>query len=160
MARIHYGKKILELAGSGTSPLDSAPLTCGVTDRAYQVEVNLQLIGAAEAGLLLFYNHKAFIGVGFDADSIKSFQYAEEQTWARQPIKSGSVRVRLTNDHNVITYEYSHDQGKTWQRHPSRMEVSGMNHNVFGGFLSLKLGIYCVGKGKVQISDFRYSAIA
>lgn len=159
MARINYGKKMLELAGSGTSPVDSSPLTCGVVDRAYQVEVSLKILGQAEAGLLLFYNHKAFIGVGFDAETIKSFQYAEEQTWARQQIKSSNVRVRLTNDHNVVTYEYSHDNGRNWKRHPSRIEVSGMHHNVFGGFLSLKVGIYCAGKGKVQLTDFQYRAI-
>jgi hypothetical protein len=39
------------------------------------------------------------------------------------------------------------------------MEVSGINHNVFGGFLSLKVGIYSVGKGAIQLRDFQYSAL-
>ncbi len=159
MARLHYGKKMLELAAAGSSPADSSPLTCGVGDRAYRVEVNLTLVGEAEAGLLLFYNHKAFVGMGFNADAIKSFQYAGEQSWARIPIKTRSLRMRITNDHQVITYEYSQDAGRTWSRHPTRMEVAGINHNVFGGFLSLKVGIYCAGSGKVQLSDFRYSAL-
>lgn len=158
--RAVYQKKMLELAAIGKSPVDSSPITCGTTDRAYQVEVNLKLLDGAEAGLLLFYNHKAFIGVGFTPDVIKSFQYAEEQTWARQPMKNDQVRVRLINDHHVVTFEYSHDNGRTWKRHPTRMEVSGMNHNVFGGFLSLKVGIYCADKGKVQISDFTYRALS
>ena len=34
-----------------------------------------------------------------------------------------------------------------------------MHHNVFGGFLSLKLGIYCTGDGNVRLSDFRYKAL-
>lgn len=160
MARLKYGKKMLELAAAGASPTDSSPLTCGVGDRAYQVDVNLTLVGDAEAGLLLFYNHKAFVGMGFTADAIKSFQYAEEQSWARIPLKTRSLRMRIINDQQVITYEYSQDGGRTWARHPTRMEVSGLNHNVFGGFLSLKVGIYCVGSGKVQLSDFRYTGIA
>lgn len=160
MSRVKYGKKYLELAGAGNSPIDSSPLTCGVVDRAYQVEVDLTLSGDAEAGLLLFYNHKAFVGVGFTAEKIKTYQYAEEQTWASVPIKASSLRIKLINDNHVITYQYSQDQGKTWKLHPTRMEVSGMHHNVFGGFLSLKVGIYSVGKGKVQLSNFRYKAIS
>ena len=160
LARVGYGKKVLELAAAGNSPVDSSPLTCGVVDRAYQVEVSLQLEGDAEAGLLLFYNHKAFVGMGFTAEAIKSFQYAEEQSWARIPIKTRSLRMRITNDHQVITYEYSQDAGRTWVRHPTRMEVSGLNHNVFGGFLSLRVGIYCAGSGKVQLRDFQYRALS
>lgn len=160
LARVHYDKKALTLAAAGNSPLDSSPLTCSVVDRAYQVEVSLQLEGDAEAGLLLFYNHKAFVGMGFTPETINSFQYAEEQSWARIPLKTRRLRMRITNDQQVITYEYSQDAGRTWVRHPTRMEVSGLNHNVFGGFLSLKVGIYCTGSGKVQLSDFSYSAIA
>jgi xylan 1,4-beta-xylosidase len=66
------------------------------------------------------------------------------------------VRVRLTNDGNVITCEYSYDDGRSWKLHPTRMEVSGMHHNVFGGFLSLRVGIYSVAKGEVLLNDFRY----
>lgn len=159
MSRVKYGKKYLELTAAGHSPADSSPLTCGVVDRAYQVEVDLNLIGEAEAGLLLFYNHKAFVGIGFTGEKIKTYQYAEEQSWASVPVKTRKLRIRLINDNHVITYQYSQDQGKTWSRHPTRMEVSGMHHNVFGGFLSLKVGIYSAGNGKVQLSDFRYQAI-
>ncbi|WP_189418186.1 family 43 glycosylhydrolase [Cellvibrio zantedeschiae] len=160
MARVNYGKKVLELAGAGTSPADSSPLTCGVGDRAYQVEVSFTLDGDAEAGLLLFYNHKAFVGLGFTAETLKIYQYSEELPWARRELKTKSLRMRLTNDHNVITYEYSLDSGRTWKLFPTRMEVSGIHHNVFGGFLSLKVGIYSVGKGKVQVRDFQYRALA
>lgn len=38
------------------------------------------------------------------------------------------------------------------------MKMPGMHHNVFGGFLSLKLGIYAAGKGEVRLRHFRYSA--
>lgn len=158
-ARINYHPKLLELTAAGTSPADSSPMTCAVGDRAYQVEVSLKMHEGAEAGLLLFYNHKAFVGLGFTPGTIKTFQYAEEQHWARLGFKSSAVRVRLTNNRNVITYEYSEDNGQNWKLHPTRMEASGINHNVFGGFLSLKVGIYCAGSGKVQITNFQYRAI-
>lgn len=158
-SRIKYKNNSLELTAAGHSPADSSPLTCGVGDRAYQVEVSFDLQGDAEAGLLLFYNHKAFVGLGFTAQEIKTFQYAEEHSWARVTHKSRKLRLRLINDNQVITYQYSHDNGKTWTTHGTRMEVSGINHNVFGGFLSLKVALYCAGEGKVRLRDFKYRAI-
>jgi len=157
--RARYGERRLHLQASGTSPIDSSPLTCGVPDRSYEVEVTLEPAPGAEAGLLLYYNNKAFVGVGFSADTIKNFQYAEELVWARAPRKPGPIRVRLSNVGNVVTFHYSHDGGRSWQLHQTRMEVSGLHHNVFGGFLSLKLGIYCAGTGETAIRDFQYRSL-
>ncbi len=160
MQRVSHQGDLLRLTAAGSSPADSSPLTCIVGDRAYQVEVTLELDGAgAEGGILLFYNPRAFVGLGFTADTVKTYQYSEELEWARQPRKTQRVRVRLTNDANVITYEYSHDDGRTWVLHGTRMEVSGIHHNVFGGFLSLRVGLYSVGQGRVGFSDFAYRAI-
>jgi xylan 1,4-beta-xylosidase len=157
--RVHYGVNYLRLDGSGTSPVDSSPMTCVAVDQAYQAQVALSLSGQAEAGLLLFYNHNAFVGLGFDGKVLKSFQYAQEQQWARMPLKAKEILLRVINDRQVITFEYSIDKGKQWLRHPTRMEVSGINHNVFGGFLSLKIGIYSAGRGNVVLRDFQYRAL-
>jgi xylan 1,4-beta-xylosidase len=100
------------------------------------------------------------VGLGFTPEFVKTWQYAEEQPWARRPQSISSVRVRLTNVENVITFHYSFDGGKTWTLHGTRMEVSGIHHNVFGGFLSLKLGVYAAGGGTVRLRDFRYHALA
>lgn len=159
MSRVTRANHSLTLTGRGTSPIDSSPLTCSVPDRAYEVEVTLELEGDVHAGILLFYNPKAFVGLGFDGKETRTWQYAEDQGWNRQKIDATQVRVRLTNDKNVITYHYSRDNGQNWIRHPTRMEVSGMHHNVFGGFLSLKVGIYCAGQGQVRLTDFTYKAI-
>ncbi|WP_020657038.1 family 43 glycosylhydrolase [Massilia niastensis] len=160
MRRARYVEGGLRIAGSGSSPADSRPLTCTVGDRSYEVEVSLQLIGQAEGGLLLFYHHKAYVGLGFTPDTIKTWQYAEEQPWMRAARATSTVRVRMSNQDNVVTFRYSHDDGKTWVLHGLRMEVSGLHHNVFGGFLSLKVGIYSAGKGTVELRDFRYRALA
>jgi xylan 1,4-beta-xylosidase len=159
MRRVSRTGSGMELAGTGTSPTDSSPMVCIAGDRAYVAELTLEPSAGAEAGLLLFYNHKAFVGVGFTPDTIKTFEYAQELEWARIQRPNRRVRVRLTNDHNVVTFEYSHDDGHSWQLHTLRMEVSGIHHNVFGDFLSLKPGIYAAGEGTVRLVDFRYRAI-
>lgn len=159
MRRVQYGPNALRLKGAGTSPADGSPLTCLVGDRAYQAEITLELIGEGEGGLLLFYNEKAFVGLGFAPDGLRVFQYAEEQAWARQALAARRLRLRLVNDHHVVTYHYSRDEGRTWTRLDTRMEVSGIHHNVFGGFLSLRIGLYSAGEGSVEFSDFSYRAL-
>ncbi|UTF60632.1 family 43 glycosylhydrolase [Gilvimarinus sp. DA14] len=158
--RARYGDKRLLLTADGNGPADTSPLTCFPADHAYQVEVNLDIEDDAEAGILLFYNHKAYVGLGFTKDVVKNYQYAEEHPWAAVQIPSRSVRVRLINDKHVVTYQYSHDGGKSWRTHPTRMEVSGIHHNVFGGFLSLRVALYCSGEGQVALSDFTYRALS
>lgn len=160
MGRVAFEGGGLRISGKGRSPIDSTPLTCPVGDRAYEAEVDIDLIGEAEGGLLLFYNHKAFVGIGFTPDTIKTFEYAGEEVWARIPKATRSVRVRVSNDHNVVTWRYSHDGGRTWTLLGTRMEVSGLHHNVFGGFISLKIGLYSAGAGAIRLRDFVYRALA
>jgi xylan 1,4-beta-xylosidase len=159
MKRVRYGKGSLELAGEGDSPANSSPLTCIVPDRAYEVEVTMEMIGDAEGALLLYYNPKAFVGVGFTGEKVKTYQYATTEDWASVPLKGRTVRARITNDRNVITCRYSVDGGVSWRTHPTRMEVAGLNHNVFGGFLSLRVGICSLGTGSIRLSEFTYRAI-
>ena len=34
-----------------------------------------------------------------------------------------------------------------------------MHHNVVGGFLSLRVGLFAIGKSAVRLRDFRYRAL-
>jgi xylan 1,4-beta-xylosidase len=154
--RVQFVDGGMMLAATGETPADSAPLTCIVPDRSYEAEVSFDLVGNAQAGLLLFYNRKAFTGIGFDGEFLRSYQYAAEQSWARSPLQARSVRMKVTNHENIVTWYVSTDDGLTWRRHDTRMEVSGLNHNVFGDFLSLRIGLFATGDGTVRVRDFRY----
>lgn len=160
MTRVRRGDHALTIAARGDTPANSSPLTCGVVDRAWEVSLTIERHDGAEGGLLLFYNHKAFVGLGLTADTVRLWQYAEEITWARANIPTGPVRVRMTSIDQIVTFYLSHDDGNSWQQYGLRMEVSGMNHNTFGGFLSLKVGIYSAGTGAITLRDFRYHALA
>ncbi|WP_266157064.1 family 43 glycosylhydrolase [Dyella silvatica] len=159
--RVSYEAGGLRLTAKGSSPADCSPLTCLPGDRSYVAEVTLDLLGDAEGGLLLFYSPKAFVGIGLSRREqiLKTFEYAEEQTWMRIPMQASGLCIRVTNQDHIVTYHYSVDNGKTWQLHSLRMEVSGIHHNVFGGFLSLKIGVYSAGEGSVVARDFKYRAI-
>ncbi|MNC68186.1 hypothetical protein D3C75_1187540 [compost metagenome] len=68
------------------------------------------------------------------------------------------LHLRVRNEHQALTMFYSVD-GMDWKRFPSAMEVSGYNHNNFGEFLGLRLGLYAAGSGEAEFSEFRYRAI-
>jgi xylan 1,4-beta-xylosidase len=47
-----------------------------------------------------------------------------------------------------------------WKKLAASFDVSGFNHNVFGGFLSLRIGLYAAGPGTAQFREFRYRALS
>lgn len=109
--------------------------------------------------MLLFYGERGFVGVGFTESEMRTFVHGEEQSWTRTPMTTASVDIRIRNDHNIVTFFYSHDGGANWTQHLWQMDVSGLYHNVFGGFLSLKPAIYSAGDGSIRVRDFRYRAL-
>jgi beta-xylosidase len=67
--------------------------------------------------------------------------------------------MRVTNDRHIVTYDTSSDGGRTWKRFDRGMEVSGYHHNVRGGFLMLRPGLYSADAGETRFSNFTYKAL-
>ena len=158
MLRVRYGGKQLCIRGKGESPESSSPLTFVVGDRRYEVEVSISTHGSAQGGLLLFYNEKMYCGLGLGAGQMYTYNYGVEHGWIRFDLSTHQIRLRLTNIDNVVTYHYSTD-GHNWTKHPWQMEVSGMHHNVFGGFTSLKVALFACGNGSCEFSDLKYRGL-
>ncbi len=159
MNRIVYRDHALSLEGKGSGPEDSSPITFIVGDRRYQIEVTVEVDAVCQGGLLLFYNERMFCGVGLVDREIRIYNYGIEHPWLRIPVSSNKMRFRLANIDNIVTYDYSLDDA-TWTKHPWQMEVSGMHHNVFGGFTSLKVALFSAGKGRCRFVDFKYKGLA
>ena len=158
MARLSYKNDSLVLAAKGTSLADCSPLTVTVGDRSYEASVTLEITGAAQGGLALFYDSRCHVGIGFSTSQMFTYNYGQEHSWMRQPMATSVVQLKVTNRANVVTFHYSHD-GKTWTQHPWQMEVSGYHHNVFGGFLALKVAIFSAGRGEVRARNFVYRSL-
>lgn len=159
MARLRYETNSLVIKGKGLSPADCSPLTMIIGDRSYEAQVTLEMSGDAQGGLSLFYDNHGYVGLGFSAKQMHTYQYNAEQTWMRQPTPSNIVHIKVTNTENIVTWHYSFD-GKEWVQHPWQMDVSGFHHNVFGGFLSLRLAIFSAGNGEVRARNFIYRGLA
>ena len=158
MERVRYEDKCLVIKGKGTTLADCSPLTCITGDQSYEASVTLETTDEAQGGLALFYDHRAFAGVGVGSGQLLTYYQGQEQSWMRQKLLSNVVHIKVTNRSNVLTWHFSFD-GKTWIKHSWQMEVSGIHHNVFGGFLSLRPAIFSAGKGEVRARDFVYKGL-
>jgi xylan 1,4-beta-xylosidase len=159
MKRVQHTPGVLAIKGKGATPVDSSPLTFITGDRAYEASITLDIGADAEGGLLLHYNERAYVGIGFTQTQMKTFAHSQEQNWMREKMEVATVHLRVRNDRHIVTFHYSLDS-KSWIQHPWQMEVSGLHHNVFGGFASLQPGIYSAGAGTVKMRDFKYRALA
>jgi xylan 1,4-beta-xylosidase len=123
------------------------------------VEVEIALEdGQGEAGLMLFYNPMCYTGIALSDNGVKIIRRTYDQSAMSHDEleKSGwRARVRIVNDHHEVDFWVQIGDGE-WKKLRTASEVSGFHHNVFGGFLSLRVGLYAVGSGTAQFRDFRY----
>ncbi|MET3725698.1 family 43 glycosylhydrolase [Sphingomonas trueperi] len=156
--RVRVEGGALELAARGSAPHDSSPLLLTAGDQAYQFECTIEIDPSATAGLLLFYDDRLYCGLGFDAERFVTHQYGAER--GRPPNPHGrALRMRVVNRRHIVSLWTSGDEGKSWRRFDRGMEVSGYHHNVRGGFLMLRPGLYCAGAGRARFRDFRFQAL-
>ena len=156
-ARLSRANGTLTMQALGTAPKDCSPLTFTVGDQAYQVECEIEIDPGVTAGLILFYDSALYCGLGFDERRFVTHQYGIERG---RPGHSHGRRMfmRLTNDRHIVTLHTSGD-GQTWTKFDRQMEVSGYHHNVRGGFMMLRPGIYAAGSGAARFRNVRYQAL-
>jgi xylan 1,4-beta-xylosidase len=156
--RLRFEVGALVVTGKGSQPRDSSPLAFLAGDPGYQVEVDIEVRGDAQAGVLLFYNRRLYCGLGFDAQRFTMHRYGLERTRANPAGDGRHLRLRITNDRHIVTLHHSRD-GKAWTKFDVQMEVSGYHHNVAGDFLSLRPAIFVAGTGEAAFSNLTYKAL-
>lgn len=156
--RVRIADGQLTLAGKGTGPADSSPLTQQVGDRAYEIQVELELSGEAQGGLLLFFDDRLFLGMGIDGKRMTTYRGGKASYWSEPAPSARRIHMRITNQNQVVTFYYSLD-GKAWTRHGVRSYVSGYNANTVDNLLSLRPALFAAGQGHVIFRAFRYRAL-
>jgi xylan 1,4-beta-xylosidase len=158
MQRVRYENGALIVKGKGTQPNDCSPISFLSGDHAYQVEIEIEIDGDAQAGVLLFYNRRLYCGLGFNEKRFVMHRYGLERN-ARKPDNiARRAFLRITNDRHIVTLHHSPD-GKAWKKFDVQMEVSGYHHNVAGDFLSLRPAIYVSGAGDAKFRNLKYTAL-
>lgn len=156
--RARFTAEGLVLAGQGRGPADASPLAFVAGDRAYEVTVELELVGAAEGGLLLFYDQKLFCGLGAQAEVLTAYKTGTAQSYPTPgPAAGRRVSLRVVNDENVATFFVKGASG-AWRKAVS-YEVAGYNHNMGDGFVSLRPAVFAAGGGEVVFHKLTYKAL-
>ncbi len=158
MERVRYAADGLHVQGKGTQPFDCSPISFRAGDLSYEVETEIEISGGAQAGLLLFYNHRLYCGLGFSADKFVMHRNGLDRILAKPGDVGSRLFLRIANDRHIVTIHHSID-GQHWTKFGAQMEVSGYNHNTAYDFLSLRPAIYVAGPGAARFANLKYRAL-
>jgi len=158
-ARFKTGNGTLELSARGRSLADSPVLAAAVGGHAYTVEVDVEINPGCTAGLVLFYNPEHGTGIQIGADNNNSGGIFTRGTTgsikSRQEQGATRATLRIVNDRQQVDFYYKLP-GKAWVRTGDSDEISGLHHNVLGGFLDVRPALYASGSGKATFRAFKY----
>jgi beta-xylosidase len=153
-ARFTTGNGALALQARGKSLADTPALTTPVGGHSYTVEVDIEVTVGCETGLLLFYDPQHASGILLSPEGI-GVRLANGYVPSHQHQGTTRATLRIVNDRQEIDFYYRLP-GHPWQKTQESAEVSGMQHNVLGGFLDLRPALYACGSGTATFRAFRY----
>lgn len=151
---VSFKQQMLWMEAKGSTPADGRLLLTTAEDKNYETQVEVTTGKGNTAGLLLFYNEKAYAGVVSDGKKFIIYGNAEEKI--ELPNKIGKRFIaKIRNQGNNVRIMVSKD-GASWTTLIENMDVSMMHHNNYKGFFALRIGLYAAGKGSAGFSHFRY----
>jgi len=152
-SRFQTGDGRLVLAARGSSLADSPPLTCVTGWHSYTVEAEVEVEPGCEAGLLLFYDqqHACGIRIGEKGIGVRIANGYIPETG----VKTTRATFRIANDRQEVDFYYRLPGGE-WTRTQPSAEVTSVNHNALGGFLSVRPALYACGSGHATFRSFRH----
>ncbi|MGA3046434.1 MAG: family 43 glycosylhydrolase [Terracidiphilus sp.] len=152
--RFTTGNGSLILQPRGQSLVDTSALTTPVGGHSHTVEVDIEVAPGCESGLMLFYDPLHATGIQLSSEGI-GVRLANGYIPSR--LEKGATRatLRIVNDRQEIDFYYKLP-GRRWQRTQESAEISGMHHNVLGGFLDVRPALYACCSGAATFRAFRY----
>ena len=158
--RIRFEDSSLIIQGKGSSPADASPMAFSSPSGAYEIEVDVETTGEALGGLTLFYDSKAYVAAGIGRGAAW-FGQRGVMNGGEKMQDIGKARLRIVCDHYEVVCQFQRP-GEPWKKLPraDALDVSGYQHNTFGGFLSLRPGIFACGKGEVKFRNFTYKPLS
>jgi beta-xylosidase len=145
---------VLWLQAKGTTPADKRKLLVTATDKTYATQVEVETGKGNRAGLMLYYNEKAYAGVVSDGN--KFTIYKDAGIFFELPNTFGKrFFLKILNQGNTCTF-YASKDNRNWTVLAENVNVSEMHHNNHNGFYALRIALISEGKDKAGFRDFRY----
>jgi hypothetical protein len=123
-------------------------------DLAYEVTVDVEVEGKAEAGLLLFYNATTYAGMGIGDGALHQGAMGKLRN-TRIAVPGNKMTLRILFDRNDVEFFAGPDENSL-EKFANSEDLEGYNHCTFGGYLSLRPALYAAGDGNAMFKNFRY----
>ena len=153
-SRFTTGTGALNLKARGQSLMDTSVLTTPVGGHSYTIDIDVQVEPGCTAGLHLFYDPQHSTGITISPDGI-SARNANNSAGSNREKGATRATLRIVNDRQEIDFYYRLP-GREWRRTEESAEISGMDHNVLGGFLDVRPAVCAFGTGSATFRSFRY----
>ena len=152
--RFAVGEGALRLKAKGGSLRETSPLAVAVGGHSYTVETDVEITAGCVAGLMLFYNPEHAAGIVLGPDGL-AVRMPTGSMKARTKTSVRRATLRIVNDRQEADFYYR-IEGEKWQRAEASAEISGMQHNILGGFLDVRPALFACGEGEAAFRGFRY----
>ncbi len=132
-------------------------MTTTAVDTRYEITARFRIGEGSRAGLYLFYDEQAYIGLqGNDSKlAIADIALQQPRMNVRYPVNAGSnLYVRIRNDRNKVTVWRSTD-GNNWSEVCKDVDVSTYHHNVYKGFFALRPAYFLDGGATLESFDYK-----
>ncbi|WP_409013838.1 family 43 glycosylhydrolase [Bacteroides ovatus] len=144
----------LWIKAKGSTPANGRLLLTTAEDKNYETQVEINTGNGNRAGLILFYNEKAYAGVVSDGKKFIVYQNANKQLELPNELGKRFI-AKIHNQGNNLRIMVSKDN-KEWTTLAENVDVSQMHHNNYHGFYALRIGLLSTGKGSAGFKQFRY----
>lgn len=150
----------LTLRARGESPgTDSNPLVFNAGEHAYSVSLRVRKTPDAHAGLICYYDNRAFVGVGVDGSGVVRYRYGETNPWAQVTVKDPTdFYLKLINRHHAVTV-FVGDDGTDWRKLQTGFYIESFEHNMLFGSKACLPGVFVSGAGEATFSDVRFEVL-
>lgn len=163
--RFSFSDGSLKFKGINTvDPGLSFPITVNPLHSGYEVETEVEISNDGTAGLLLFYNSNAYVGIGLSGDGkIQKYLKLSERMETPKPrdiveVGVDKIKLKIKNDNQTVSYYYK-IEGADWIKLEASEDISGFQDNIYGGFISVRPGLFVLGNSKAIFNKFNYSKL-
>ena len=131
-------------------------MTTTAVDTKYEITAKFNVKDGGRAGLYLFYNEDAYIGIqGTESEATFTNHHNKGTvTIGTQHDASSTLIIKILNDNNKVTISQSLD-GKTWLDINKDVDVSEYHHNVYKGFFALRPAYFLDGSATLESFDYK-----
>lgn len=132
---------------------ESNPLTVITGDKSFEIETTVSVEGSASAGLLYLYDTGIYNSLSFTGTELIIHRIG--RILARIPFAAASCAMKMRVDRGYLSFWYKLEDGR-YQKLNYVIDTNAQNTLAYGGFLSLRPGIFSIGEGTARFSGFHY----